>query len=422
MTMDRRSFLTHSSALALLAAGGFWGMEGLIPEGFASAAELNRLAPTMPVGTPILVLIDLQGGNDATNMLINPNDPWYYDQAQGHGAVAVAEVDVLSLAGTSYALHPAMPWTASRFGTHGDVAFVRGTGENVAHEFSHFAAMHYRQVASFNGSVSTGWLGRLNDLVTPNNPFASISTEGVHPALVGANTPVLSVPDLQYFDFNVGWQWEDNWLSAWQAMSGAGWPAGSPTRAAERNLKDTFQAQSTIYAAWNDPMNTTFSTSYVGQQLATAAMLITAGVPCRTYVVSNDGFDTHGSETVAEATLFSEMDVALGEFFAALASSPRAGDVFVYMTSEFGRQQTANSSGGCDHGQAGTDVLIGGKVKGGLYGATPNTAPSARLDDALVPTVDFRSVYATILNHLTANSSVSNQILFGTYEDLNCFA
>jgi uncharacterized protein (DUF1501 family) len=423
MTLDRRSFLSHSGALALLAAGGYFGLETVSPEDLAAAAELIRATPALPSGTPIVVYIDLQGGNDATNMFINPNDPWYYDVAQGHGAVAVADKDLLALGSTGYALNPSMPWTAARFASHSDVAFIRGPGENVVHEFSHFSAAHYRQVASFNGSVSTGWLGRLNDLVAPNNPFASISTSGVHPALVGANTPVLSVPDVQNFNFNVGWQWQDGFLPAWKSMSNAGWPAGSATRAAEISLKDTFDAQSAVYASWNPTMSATFdSSSWLSQQLSNAAMMIAAGIPCRSYVVTDGGFDTHGSEVPAEAALFSELDTALGAFFAAIATTPYASNVFVYMSSEFGRQQTVNGSGGCDHGQAGTDVLIGGGVKGGLYGQTPDTSPNARLDDALVPTVDFRSVYATILNHLTKNTSVSQEILFGTYEDLGCFA
>ncbi len=408
--------------LATFVAGGLWGLEGLTSDQMAAAAQLVRSTPTLASGTPIIVYIDLQGGNDAANMLINGNDPWYYDMTQGHGAVAIAEADLLPLAGTTYGLHPAMPWTASRFATNNDVAFVRGPGENVVHEFSHFAAMHYRQVASFKETVSTGWLGRFNDLVAPGNPFASISTSGVHPALVGANTSVLSVPDIQYFSFDPNWQWQDGWLTAWRAMSAGGSPVGTQTFAAEMNLKDTFEAQSTVYAAWNATMNATFDSSDIGQQLAQAAMLIAADVPCRTYVVTYGGFDTHGSEAPAEAVLFAQLDSALAEFFAAISSSPRASDIFVFMSSEFGRQQTVNGSGGCDHGQAGTDILIGGKVKGGLYGTEPNTAPSARLDDALVPTVDFRSVYATILDHLAGGTSVSNEVLYGSYENLGCFS
>jgi uncharacterized protein (DUF1501 family) len=422
MTLDRRMFLARTGALALLSAGGLLGLDGAPSASAAAIVEALALTPPLPKGTPILVLIDLQGGNDATNMLINPSDPWYYDVAQGHGAVAIPEVDLLDLAGTSYALHPSMPWTASRFATNGDVAFVRGPGENVVHEFSHFAAMHYRQVATFTGSVATGWLGRCNDLVAPNNPFASISTVGVHPALVGANTSVLSVPNIQYFDFNVGWQWQDSWLSSWQKMSAAGWPAGTPTRDAEQSLLDTFEAQATVFDAWNSTMNATFDSNDVAQQLAQIAMLVAADVPCATYVVTYGGFDTHGSEAQAEPTLFSQLDAALGEFFTAVEGTSRGQDVFVFMSSEFGRQQTINASLGCDHGQAGNDILIGPRVKGGLYGETPDTAPAARLDDALVPTVDFRSEYATILNHLTGNTTVSRDVLFGTYEDLGIFS
>ena len=67
------------------------------------------------------------------------------------------------------------------------------------------------------------------------------------------------------------------------------------------------------------------------------------------------------------------------------------------------------------------DILIGPAVTGGLYGVAPDTTPAARLYDALVPTVDFRSVYATILNHVTGNTAVSDEVLLGTYEDLGCF-
>jgi len=100
---------------------------------------------------------------------------------------------------------------------------------------------------------------------------------------------------------------------------------------------------------------------------------------------------------------------------------PRANDVFVYATNEFGRQQTANGSAGCDHGQAGVDI-VGGAVRGGLYGEAPLSAPKARLDDALVPTVDFRSVYATILNHLGRSSATGTAVLARHFEDLGVFA
>jgi len=422
MSLTRRSFLAHSGLLAVAAAGAGIGLDVFSPLGEAAGAAMLGTAGPLQVGTPILVLIDLQGGNDATNMVIDPNDPWYYDMAQGHGSIAVAPSAVLALSGATHGLHPAMPWLASRWASGSDVAFVLGPGENVVNEFSHFAAMHYRQVADFTGSVGTGWLGRFNDLESAGSPFASVSIAGVHPALVGTRTPVLSVPSVANFDFYVDWRWQDGWLPAWRAMGGPGAARGTMTRNAEVGIADTFAAQSRVFAASDPTVAAKFdSSSDIGQQLAQVAMLIDAGIPSQTYVVTTGGFDTHGSETGAQPTLFGQLDAALSAFFGVIDAGPRASDVFVYATSEFGRQQTANGSGGCDHGQAGVDILVGGGVHGGLYGQAPATAPAARLDDALVPTVDFRSVYATILNHMGRSTSTSTAVLSKRFEDLGIF-
>ena len=194
------------------------------------------------------------------------------------------------------------------------------------------------------------------------------------------------------------------------------------TRSSELAIADTFAAQSKVFAASDDAVAAEFDSTDVGQQLAQVAMLIDAGIPSQTYVVTLGGFDTHGEEDGTQPTLFGQLDAALGQFFDVIGAGPRANDVFVYATSEFGRQQTANGSAGCDHGQAGVDLVVGGGVRGGLYGEAPTSAPGARLDDALVPTVDFRSVYATILNHLGRSSATSTTVLFKHFEDLGIFA
>jgi uncharacterized protein (DUF1501 family) len=421
MTLTRRKFLAHSGLVTVTVAGASLGLDLFSPLGpVAGAATLKSFGP-LPLGTPILVLIDMQGGNDATNMLIDPADPWYYDVAKGHGSIAIQESAILPLTGASRGLHPSMPWLASRWASNQDVAFVLGPGENVVHEFSHFAAMHYRQVAGFTGTVDTGWLGRFNDLAAAGSPFASVSIVGVHPSLVGARTPVLTVPQVQYFDFDVNWQWQEGWLPAWRSMGGLGAAHGTMTRSSESAVTDMFTAQSKVFAASNNSVLAGFDSSDVAQQLAQVALLVDAGIPSQTYVVTLGGFDTHGSEDSAQPTLFGQLDAALGEFFDVIDAGPRANDVFVYATSEFGRQQTANGSAGCDHGQAGVDIIVGGGVRGGLYGEAPNTAPGARLDDALVPTVDFRSVYATIVNHLGRRRVTSNAVLFKHFEDLGFF-
>jgi uncharacterized protein (DUF1501 family) len=204
-------------------------------------------------------------------------------------------------------------------------------------------------------------------------------------------------------------------------MGAGGSPTGTMTQAAAQNIADTFAAQSSVFGAENSTWDSSFGTSPVGHQLAQVAMLIEAGIPSQTYVVTLSGFDTHGNEASTQDPLLQQIDAGLQDFFQVINAGSRANDVFVYFTSEFGRQQTANASKGCDHGQAGIDMIIGGGVKGGLYGQAPNTAPSARLDDALVPTVDFRCVYATILNRLSGNSTASGEILLQPFEDLGFF-
>jgi len=63
--------------------------------------------------------------------------------------------------------------------------------------------------------------------------------------------------------------------------------------------------------------------------------------------------------------------------------------------SEFGRRVAENGSRGTDHGEAAPMFLVGGGIKGGVYGSHPSLD---RLDNGDVTyTVDFRSVYATII-------------------------
>jgi uncharacterized protein (DUF1501 family) len=421
MELDRRTFLRRCGQLAVVTAAGRIGLDIFTPLGqSARAAALASGAP-LPVGTPILVLIDLQGGNDAVNMLINPGDPYYYDVAHGHGNLAIKQSSILPLTGTTLGVHPSMQWLAGRWKTVGDLAFVQGSGENVKHEFSHFAASYYRNVADFGGSEGRGWLGRYNDQVAPASPFASVSLNGVHPALIGALTPVLTVNDVASFAFDVDWHWRTGLLGAWQAMGSGGSLNSTMLAAAKQNIADSFATQSVVSATNDASIGGSFSGNF-GRQMANAAMLIQAGFPSQTYIASLSGFDTHGGEAWTQADLLTQLDGALNHFFSIVGAGPRAQDVFVMVTSEFGRQHTANASAGCDHGQAGINIVLGAGVTGGLYGQAPLTDPAHRLNDALVPTVDFRSVYATVLNRLSGNPNLTAGILKSTFADLGIFS
>jgi len=88
MELDRRSFLRKAGQVCVATAVGRVALDVFTPLGPAAHAAIPSSGP-LPSGTPILVVIDLQGGNDGVNTLINPNDPWYYDASHGHGNIAI---------------------------------------------------------------------------------------------------------------------------------------------------------------------------------------------------------------------------------------------------------------------------------------------------------------------------------------------
>jgi uncharacterized protein (DUF1501 family) len=92
--------------------------------------------------------------------------------------------------------------------------------------------------------------------------------------------------------------------------------------------------------------------------------------------------------------------------------------VSVLVLSEFGRRAAENSSIGTDHGSAGLAVLIGDNVQGGMYGAQPSLSSLDRAGN-LVPTVDVRSVYASLLGPWLAGDPSGT--LGASYEDLHLF-
>ncbi len=135
----------------------------------------------------------------------------------------------------------------------------------------------------------------------------------------------------------------------------------------------------------------------LGRRLRLAGQLITAEDPSAIYYLSRDGFDTHALQRDAHAALLGEIGGALAAFWKHLEASGHDRRVTVLVFSEFGRRVAENGSFGTDHGAAAPVLLISGRIRGGVHGAYPS------LDDLdqgdLRHSVDFRRVYATVLEH-----------------------
>ena len=123
--------------------------------------------------------------------------------------------------------------------------------------------------------------------------------------------------------------------------------------------------------------------------------MIAGGLSTRVYYVSHGGFDTHRNQGQSHQRLLGEMDNALKAFFADLKEQGNDQRVTLMTFSEFGRRVAENASGGTDHGAAAPLFVMGGGIKGGLYGKHPSLTDLHRGD--LKFNVDFRSIYATVL-------------------------
>jgi uncharacterized protein (DUF1501 family) len=142
------------------------------------------------------------------------------------------------------------------------------------------------------------------------------------------------------------------------------------------------------------------SVSYPASQLASGlslvGRLIAGGMPTRVYYVSQGGYDTHSGQTGAHDRLLGDLDASLAAFVADLKAQGNFDRVMLMTFSEFGRRVAENNSGGTDHGAAAPLFVLGGGVKPGIYGRQPSLT---QLNDGdLLYNVDFRSVYATVLD------------------------
>jgi uncharacterized protein (DUF1501 family) len=148
-----------------------------------------------------------------------------------------------------------------------------------------------------------------------------------------------------------------------------------------------------------------------------AARVINADVGTRALTVSLSGFDTHAAQLSDHALYHGAVDEAIEAFFTALAPAFRRR-VTMVVVSEFGRRPAVNGGLGTDHGNAGLAMVIGDNVKGGLLGAQPSLTTFDAAAN-LVPAVDFRSLYASLLSGWLAADD--RAILGATYERLDLF-
>jgi uncharacterized protein (DUF1501 family) len=400
---SRRRFLQ-----GLLATGGAATLGPLLPA-WLPGGEAFAASPVAP-HEGILVTVLLDGGNDGLNTVVPTGRGAYYDR---RGKLAIPTSRAIPIA-TGVGLHPRLPKLAARYRA-GTVAIVQGAGQPAA-DLSHFWSTATWMAGTAGTARSTGWLGRWVDgLPEAESGMRGVTIGASIPlAMIGSRAVVTALPEhgpMWGHDRSAGWENRilDVVASYGAGSSGVG-PWGDAVAVATRGALDSARDLAPVHGAGMPAPG-------FGRQMVLAARLVNLDLGIRVINTRVSGFDTHANQPATHARLLGELDAGIDSLFATIGSAWRR-QVTVLIYSEFGRRVEPNASNGTDHGTANDMLLVGDRVRGGLHGQQSSLT---KLDTwgNLVPRVDFRQVYASVLDqHLGGGSS---DVLGATYATLPLF-
>ena len=336
---------------------------------------------------PVLVAVELTGGNDGLNSVVPFGDDAYYRHRPRLGLKA----DTLLPLDDHFGLNPGM-LGLHRLWQDGQLAIVHGCGYD-APSYSHFTSLAYWQTGAPHSGSPYGWLGRTADAMRPepaDNMLISVAAQQPLVVRSATHTPVV-------FDDPERFQ-RQSWMPAEQAeLSLAPLPETSRNRAFLRAVDRGARASAeSIRSAWQR-YKTDVDYGIAPMDLPKVAACIAAGLPTQLYHVAfrNNAFDTHVQQAPLHRRLLSYACDGLHGFVRDLERLGVADRVLVVVYSEFGRRVPENANLGTDHGSANDIWVIGRPVRAGHHGQPPSL--TALIDDGnLAYTTDFRSVFATL--------------------------
>jgi uncharacterized protein (DUF1501 family) len=351
----------------------------------------------------VLVVVNFQGGNDGLNTVVPYGMPEYY---RYRPTLGVPQSDVLRLDDT-VGLNPRLAAFKKMYDA-GQVAIVQGVGyPNPDH--SHFRSTEIWQTASPAKYESTGWLGRYLDAANlPNgNLFNAVAVSNVLPELlVSKTTDVPAIDALRGYGLR-GDRSASNREAFHEFVRDTTVPFRSPFLAQVAEIEDHAQrgAEELPKLVAGYKTEATYPSTPLGRSLALAAQIIGSRLGTRVLYVQHGSFDTHVTQKQTQDRLLADFADAIAAFYADLAAHGNEKRVLTMTFSEFGRRVAENGSRGTDHGEAAPVFLIGGGIKGGLYGQHPDLG---RLNMGnLAFSTDFRSVYATVLERWLGRPSAA---------------
>jgi uncharacterized protein (DUF1501 family) len=405
--ISRRRFVQGSAGIAVLG--------GAVPRFLMGVADAQPLADANADPDNVLVVVQMNGGNDGLNTVVPYSDDAYH---RVRPAIRVGETTVLKI-DDRVGLNPVMAPLMELY-KEGNVAIVQGVGYPNPNR-SHFEATQIWETAAPDRPLNYGWLGRYLDRTTPRvngavpdpgSAFKAVSLLDTIPmALEAQHVDVPAIGQLNTFGYNGG---------GTKAQAGVLYDGARPGQSPYLNLIES-TAREAIHGGEVLKAKTasykpavTYPTDPFSSQLRQAAAIITSGLNTRIVFVSIGSFDTHAGQRNQQDRLLGYMASGIKAFYADLASRGMSNKVLLMTFSEFGRRVAQNASNGTDHGTAAPLFMVGGKVKGGLYGQQPSLTDLDHGD--LKFNTDFRSVYATVIQRWMGRDP--SDVIAGTFEQL----
>jgi uncharacterized protein (DUF1501 family) len=348
----------------------------------------------------ILVVVQLDGGNDGLNTVVPSRDD-NYRRLRPRLALPARDLHRLN---DDFGLHPALTDLRRLYEAH-QLAIIQGVGYPNPNR-SHFQSMAIWNTARLNADRATpGWLARSVDRrsgADGDAPALHFGDSPLSQALAGGRRQIPSIASLDQFRCRLGMP--DGPAACEQRAALDQLPRqetandGSLLQFVQRTHTITYASSARLEDVVQTRGQSTdrYPDYGLARRLRSIAQLIKAGLQTSIYYTQLGGFDTHANQLNSHAGLLRELAASLKAFLGDLEQASETARVVVLVFAEVGRRAAENASGGTDHGTAAPVFLLGPRVNPGVYGSPPNLANL--VDGDPVHTIDFRRIYATLLD------------------------
>jgi uncharacterized protein (DUF1501 family) len=359
---------------------------------FLRSSSLLALAPTVPLFVArtaraiaagkdrrVLVVVQLDGGNDALNTVVPHADPNY---EKLRPKLKIDKRHVVKLTDGA-GLHPSLK-ALDELLQAGQLAVVPGVGYPNPNR-SHFESMAIWHTARFDAEERKGygWLGRALDPVAGTSYMIGGAVPGALRGRRSAAVALNRVEDLLLADT----------VSSKQVIG----PDALDDLLAftRRQTVNAYAAADMLGKLAGADEGSRYPGNGLAERLKLIARLLKSDLGARVFYTVQSGYDTHASQSFTHGNLLSQFSQAVASFFDDLKAAKLSDRVALLAFSEFGRTIKENGSAGTDHGTAGAVLLAGAGVQGGVVGTMPSLTDL--IDGEPKMTTDFRQVYAAVL-------------------------